>query len=123
MQTIRPEFLEWLMAHELGRLACLCKFTFAKISIDTYSLNFVNPWKHVKIQNWHQFKQLMKLKNALEIKWPIKVSEMTQKYLEMTPRIDWYNLKIDQNLQLVPQWRNYKSKRFENVWFIGQVDE
>ena len=55
LQTVRPELLEWLKARELARLACLNKFTYAKISADTYSMNFVNPWKHMEIKDFGQF--------------------------------------------------------------------
>ena len=82
LQTVRPELLEWLKARELARLACLNKFTYAKISADTYSMNFVNPWKLNPIKDWAHFNQFMRLMKVLEIEWPIKVYKHTLESLE-----------------------------------------
>ena len=65
MQTVRPDMLECLLAHELARVACLNKFTYAKISADIYSINFVNPWKLNSIKDWAHFTKLMKLQIEL----------------------------------------------------------
>ena len=78
LQTVKPELLEWLKARELARLACLNKFTYAKISADTYSINFVNPWKLNPIKDWAHFNQFMTLVKFLEIDWPVEVDPDTQ---------------------------------------------
>ena len=93
MQTVRPEILEYLRVRELARVACLCKFTYAKISADIYSMNFVNPWKLNPIKDWAHFNQFMRLQKelmkVLEMEWPVKVYLATQEYLEKGPLIDW----------------------------------
>ena len=81
--------LEWLKARELARLACLNKFSYAKISKDTYSMNFVNPWKLNPIKNWAHFNRFMRLVKVLEMEWPVELKEDTLKYLEKGPLIDW----------------------------------
>ena len=59
MQTVRPEILEYLRVRELARVACLCKFTYAKITADKYIINFVFRWK-LKVKDWNHFQQLIK---------------------------------------------------------------
>ena len=71
LQTVRPELLEWLKARELARLACLNKFTYAKISADTYSMNFVNPCKLNPIKDWAHFNKIMRLNEVLEMDRPV----------------------------------------------------
>ena len=83
MQTVRPELLECLKADELARLACLCKFTFAKISADIYSINFVCKWKLNPIIDWAHFQKLIKMRieliKVLETNWPVVVHKETEK--------------------------------------------
>ena len=95
MQTVRPDALECLLAHELASLACLNKRTYAKITKDTYSMNFVTKRCRLNpIKDWKHFNKFMRLHNALmkvlESQWPVEPFGYAEEYLEKgPPLIDW----------------------------------
>ena len=74
-------------------LACLCKSTYAKITKDTYIMNFCCPWKQVEIKNWAQFTKLMILKTTLDWEWPIEVNWRVTLWMNQafkTCLFDWF---------------------------------
>ena len=74
-------------------LACLCKPAYAKISKDTYIMNFCSPWKQVEIKNWAQFTKLMLLKVTLDLEWPVEVNKRIKLWMDQankTCEFNWF---------------------------------